>query len=375
MDKISIVIPCFNEQEAIPVYYREMAKVMERMKETAFELIFVDDGSRDGTLAELRKLSRQDQRCRYLSFSRNFGKEAAIYGGLSVTSGDYAVVMDVDLQDPPELIPRMYQMLQKEDCDCVATRRADREGEPKLRSFLSDSFYRVINRISQTQIVRGARDYRMMKRKMVNAVLSMSEYNRFSKGIFQWVGFRTEWLEFPNTQRVAGETKWTLGKLARYALEGILGFSTAPLSIAAVAGGVFFIISLLMGVDHAVRVWILGQKVSGWVILLCVVFLVGGIQLLCLGIMGQYLSKTYMETKHRPLYILKESSEETAKIEEKKAASAVSSSANITDAEPRLPKEKKITAAEEGNRGWNAPKQGGRCTEGRKASAPRERIA
>lgn len=216
MDKISIVIPCFNEEEAIPVYYEEMKKIMKEMAYVNFELFFVDDGSSDRTLQELRALSDKDERCNYLSFSRNFGKEAAIYAGLSHITGNYGVVMDVDLQDPPALLAKMYELLQSEDWDCVATKRGDRKGEPKLRSFLSDSFYKVINKMSKTEIVNGARDFRMMKRTMVDAVLSMSEYNRFSKGIFQWVGFRTTWLEFPNTSRCAGTTKWSLRKLVAY---------------------------------------------------------------------------------------------------------------------------------------------------------------
>lgn len=316
MDKISIIIPCFNEQEVLPVYYEEMEKIMELMRNVEFELLFVDDGSTDGTLEKMRELSKKDCRCGYLSFSRNFGKEAAIYAGLSRVSGNYVTVMDVDLQDPPALIPRMYQLLQQENCDCVATRRADREGEPKIRSFLSETFYRLINKMSQTNIVSGARDYRMMKRKMVDAVLSMSEYNRFSKGIFQWVGFRTTWLEFENTQRCAGKTKWSLGKLFTYSLDGITGFSVAPLSLASVAGLVFCVISLLMSLFIAVRTLIFGDPVAGWTSLTCIIFLVGGIQLFCTGIVGQYLSKTYLETKHRPIFILKESSDQQEETEQ-----------------------------------------------------------
>ena len=317
MEKISIVIPCYNEEEAIPVYYEEMKKIMLFMKQVKFELIFVDDGSRDKTLKELRNLANKDKRCCYLSFSRNFGKEAAIYAGLSHATGDYVTVMDVDLQDPPALIPKMYGLLSKSDCDCVATRRADREGEPRFRSFLSSNFYKIINKISDTEIVEGARDYRMMKRKMVDAVLSMSEYNRFSKGIFQWVGFSTVWLEFKNTQRCAGETKWSLRKLFTYSLEGIMGFSVAPLSLASIAGIVFCFISFLMVVVIAARTLIFGDPVAGWTSLVCIVFLVGGVQLFCMGILGQYLSKTYLETKRRPIYIVKESSGEKEKAEKK----------------------------------------------------------
>lgn len=310
MDKISIVIPCFNEEEAIPVYYEEMKKIMKEMSYVDFELFFVDDGSSDKTLRELRALSDKDERCNYLSFSRNFGKEAAIYAGLSHITGNYGVVMDVDLQDPPALLVKMYELLQSEDWDCVATKRGDRKGEPKLRSFLSDSFYKVINKMSKTEIVNGARDFRMMKRTMVDAVLSMSEYNRFSKGIFEWVGFRTKWLEFENRERSAGETKWSMRKLFCYSLEGITGFSVAPLSFASVMGVAFCILSFFMIGIIVLRTLIWGDPVSGWPSLACIIFFVGGIQLLCIGIVGQYLSKTYLETKHRPIYILKDSSEE-----------------------------------------------------------------
>lgn len=232
MHMISVIIPCFNEEEALPVYYEAMTKVMEQMDMAEFELLFVDDGSTDRTLGILKSLNKRDERCRYLSFSRNFGKEAAIYAGLGNAKGDYVAIMDVDLQDPPSLLPKMYEILENEEYDSVATKRSTRTGEPKIRSFLSESFYKFINRISKTEIVNGARDYRLMKRKMVDAVLEMSEYNRFSKGIFQWVGFRTKWLEYENVERAAGETKWSMRKLFLYSLEGITGFSVAPLSLA-----------------------------------------------------------------------------------------------------------------------------------------------
>lgn len=240
MDKISIIIPCFNEEEALPIYYAEMKKVMDSMKkQTSFELLFVDDGSSDRTYEIMKDLHRKDGRCQYLSFSRNFGKEAAIYAGLQNASGDYAAIMDVDLQDPPSLLPDMYRILKEEPYDSVATRRSTRMGEPKIRSFLSKEFYNVINKISKTEIVSGARDYRLMNRKMIDAVLEMSEYNRFSKGIFGWVGFRTKWLEYENIERSAGETKWNVKKLFIYSLEGITGFSVVPLSIAAYMGVLF----------------------------------------------------------------------------------------------------------------------------------------
>ncbi len=310
MSRMSIVVPCFNEEEALPVYYREICRVMDRMPDVEFELIFVDDGSSDGTLDFLRRLNETDGRCRYLSFSRNFGKEAALYAGLRNAQGDYVATMDVDLQDPPGLLPEMYRILQEEDYDSVATRRSTRTGEPRIRSFLSESFYKFINKISKTEIVNGARDYRLMKRKMVDAVLGMSEYNRFSKGIFEWVGFRTKWLEFQNIGRCAGETKWSVKKLFFYSLEGITGFSVAPLSLASVVGVVFCVLAFFMILVIIVRTVIWGDPVSGWPSLACIIFFVSGIQLFCTGIVGQYLSKTYLETKHRPIFILKDSSEE-----------------------------------------------------------------
>lgn len=310
MKKMTVIVPCFNEEEALPIYYKEMCKVMNRMKEVELELLFVDDGSSDHTLSVMKDLHMLDARCSYLSFSRNFGKEAAIYAGLKHAVGDYVAVMDVDLQDPPELLPEMYRILEEEGYDSVATKRSTRTGEPKFRSFLSESFYKVINKISKTEIVNGARDYRLMRRNMVDAVLNMSEYNRFSKGIFEWVGFRTKWLEFENVERSAGETKWSLKKLFFYSLEGITGFSVAPLSLASVIGVLFCLLSFVMIGVIIVRTIIWGDPVSGWPSLVCIVFFVGGIQLLCTGIVGQYLSKTYLETKHRPIYILKDSSKE-----------------------------------------------------------------
>lgn len=285
---LNYIISKINEEETLPVYYREMCCVVEQMKEVEFELLFVDDGSSDKTLAILKKLHAADARCRYLSFSRNFGKEAALYAGLKNASGDYAATMDVDMQDPPGLLPEMYRLLKEEGYDSVATRRSTRTGEPRLRSFLSNSFYKVMNHISKTEIVNGARDYRLMCRKMVDAVLEMSEYNRFSKGIFEWVGFRTKWLEFQNVERSAGETKWSMRKLFLYSLERITGFSVAPLSLASVVGVVFCLISFLMILVIVVRTLIWGDPVSGWPSLACIIFLVSGVQLFCTrnGIFG-----------------------------------------------------------------------------------------
>ena len=310
MKKMTVIVPCLNEEEALPIYYKEMCEVMKQMKEVEMELLFVDDGSIDGTLSVMKDLHELDDRCRYLSFSRNFGKEAAIYAGLQNATGDYVALMDVDLQDPPQLLPKMYRILEEEGYDSVATKRSTRTGEPRIRSFLSESFYKLINKISKTEIVNGARDYRLMTRKMVHAILEMSEYNRFSKGIFEWVGFRTKWLEFENVERSAGETKWSMKKLFCYSMEGITGFSVAPLSFASVIGMLFCLLSFLMIGIIVLRTLIWGDPVSGWPSLACIVFFVGGIQLLCTGIVGQYLSKTYLETKHRPIYILKDSSEE-----------------------------------------------------------------
>ena len=307
MDKISIIIPCFNEEEALPIYYTEMKKVMDTMKkQTDFELIFVDDGSSDRTYKVMKELHRKDGRCQYLSFSRNFGKEAAIYAGLQNAGGNYAAIMDVDLQDPPSLLPEMYRILKEEPYDSVATRRSTRKGEPKIRSFLSKEFYNVINKISKTEIVSGARDYRLMNRKMVDAVLEMSEYNRFSKGIFGWVGFRTKWLEYENVERAKGETKWNFWKLLVYSIDGITAFSTAPLLIASFVGILFCVIAFLMIVFIIVRKLIFGDPVSGWPSLVCIILMTSGIQFFCTGILGQYLAKAYMEVKRRPIYLVKE---------------------------------------------------------------------
>lgn len=307
--QISVIIPCWNEEEAIPIYYQNMCPVMEKT-DADFELIFVDDGSSDRTVSVIQELAGRDSRCRYLSFSRNFGKEAAIYAGLQHAAGDYAVVMDVDMQDPPQLLPQMYRAVLEEGYDSAAACRSTRTGEPKIRSFLSDSFYRFMNKISKTQMVRGARDYRIMSRKMADAVLQMSEYNRFSKGIFSWVGFRTKWIAYENAERSAGNTKWNIGRLFRYSLDGITGFSAAPLSMASVLGVAFCLFSFAMIVFLVIRTLVWGDPTPGWPSVVCIIFLVSGIQLLCIGIMGEYLSKTYMETKHRPLYILRSSSYE-----------------------------------------------------------------
>ncbi len=307
MGKISVVVPCYNEQEAIPLFYHAIAEIAEKMKDRAvFEVIFVNDGSRDESLAEMRALAEKDERVHYISFSRNFGKEAAMYAGMQKAQGDYVAIMDVDLQDPPELLPEMLDGIERDGFDCVATRRVTRKGEPPLRSFFARMFYRIINKISQTEIVDGARDYRLMTRQMVQAVLDVTEYNRFSKGIFSWVGFKTKWLEFENVERVAGETKWSFWKLFLYSLEGIVAFSTVPLAIASVLGFAFCAVAFVLLVFYGAKALIIGDPVAGFPTLICSIFLVGGVQLFCMGILGQYLAKTYLESKNRPIYIVHE---------------------------------------------------------------------
>lgn len=312
MREISLVVPCYNEQEALPYFLKEIRLVADRMsatKDVVFEFLFVNDGSKDRTLDILREAALVDKRVRYLSFSRNFGKEAAMYAGLKNAVGDYVAIMDADMQDPPALLPEMYEALQSDEYDSVATRRVDRKGEPPVRSFFARCFYKIINRISDADIVDGARDFRLMKRQMVDAILSMSEYNRFSKGIFGWVGFRTKWLPYENVERVAGETKWSFWKLFKYSLQGIIAFSTAPLAISSVLGVILCLVAFLMIVVIVVKTLAFGDPVGGWPSLACITLFLGGIQLLCIGILGQYLAKTYLETKHRPIYIVAETSE------------------------------------------------------------------
>lgn len=306
MEKISVIVPCYNEEKALPYFYKEIYKIASEMSNIDFEFIFVDDGSKDNTLSILRELRKQDKRCRYISFSRNFGKEAAIYAGLENAKGDYVAMMDADLQDPPKLLKEMYDAIKNEGYDCAATRRVDRKGEPIIRSFFARKFYKIINKISNADIVDGARDFRLMTRQMVDAILKMNEYNRFSKGIFGWVGFNTKWIAYENVDRVAGETKWSFWKLLIYAIEGIIAFSTVPLSIAAVVGIIFFIVALIMIGFIIVRTLIWGDPTSGWPSLVCIIFFASGIQLFCTGILGQYLAKTYLETKKRPIYLVKE---------------------------------------------------------------------
>lgn len=305
MEKISVIVPCYNEQESLPYFYEEISKVMNEMSEFQFEIIGINDGSKDNTLNELKKLSDNDKRIKYISFSRNFGKEAAIYAGLKNSNGDYVVIMDADLQDPPQLLVNMMKEI-KTGYDSVATRRVTRVGEPAIRSFFARIFYRIMNRISSTEIVDGARDYRLMTKQFVDSLLDLSEYNRFSKGLFGWVGYETKWLEFENVERIAGETKWSFRKLLVYSVEGIVAFSTAPLAIAAFMGVLFCILAFVFIIFIVIRTMAYGDPVSGWPSTICIMLLLGGIQLLCVGILGEYLAKTYLETKHRPLYICKE---------------------------------------------------------------------
>lgn len=305
-EKISIIVPCYNEEESLPLFYKEIDRVSNLMKNIVFEFLFINDGSKDKTLDVIRHLAKSDKRVRYISFSRNFGKESAMYAGFENATGDYIATMDADLQDPPALLPDMYKAITEEDYDSVATRRVSRVGEPAIRSFFARQFYKLINKISKTDVVDGARDFRLMTRQMADSIVEMKEYNRFSKGIFGWVGFKTKWLEYKNIERVAGVTKWSFWKLFIYALEGIVAFSTAPLIIASLFGMLFLLLAFVLIIFIIVRTLAYGDPTSGWPSLACIMFFVGGIQLFCTGIIGQYLAKTYLETKRRPIYIVKE---------------------------------------------------------------------
>lgn len=307
MKKITIIVPCYNEEAALPIFYKATTDVFSAM-DADYEMLFVNDGSRDRTLDELRRLAAGDKHVKYISFSRNFGKEAAMYAGFCNASGDCVAVMDCDMQDPPSLLPQMYAILEQGEYDSVATRRENRTGEPPIRSWFAHRFYGLINRISDAQMMDGARDFRLMRRSMVDAIIAMGEYNRFSKGIFGWIGFRTYWLSYENTPRVAGETKWNFWGLVRYAIDGIINFSQVPLSIASLFGIVMTGVSFLMLIAIIVRkLCVAGSSIDGWASIICAIIFAGGIQLFCLGIMGQYIAKIYMEAKHRPHYIAAES--------------------------------------------------------------------
>lgn len=302
---LSIIVPCYNEEETVPLFYQAVEAQRPNLDQE-IEYLFVNDGSTDQTLAELRKLAAQDSHVRYISFSRNFGKESALYAGLKNAKGDLVTVMDADLQDPPELLPKMINMIETSDIDCVGTRRADRQGEPKVRSFFARMFYRIINRISSTEMVDGARDYRLMTRQMVDAILELSEYNRFSKGLFSWVGFKTEYIAYENRERVAGSTSWSFWKLFRYSIDGVINFSEAPLDIASFIGAASCFVSVIALIFIVVRALIWNNSVAGWPSLVAIILFLGGVQLLSLGIIGQYVGKIFLETKRRPIYIVKE---------------------------------------------------------------------
>lgn len=307
MEKISVIVSCYNEEESLPLFYKEMERVrINDFPDVDFEYIFVNDGSKDKTLQEMKELHQKDAKVRYISFSRNFGKEAAMLAGLEAAEGDYVTLMDADLQDPPALLRKMYDIIKQEGYDCVGTRRVTRKGEPPIRSFFARMFYKIINKISKVEMVDGARDYRLMTRQMVNSIISMKEYNRYSKGLFSFVGFDTKWIEYENVERVAGETKWSFWKLFKYAIEGITAFSTTPLIFSSVIGLLFCLIAFIMILIIITKTLIYGDPTSGWPSLVCIIFLVSGVQLFSLGVIGQYLSKTYLEVKRRPIYIIKE---------------------------------------------------------------------
>lgn len=310
MKKITLIVPCYNEEESLPIFYKAASEVTAGLSSYAFDFLLVNDGSKDRTLEVMKELAQKDPRVRYLSFSRNFGKEAAMFAGFVNAAGDYVAVMDADMQDPPALLPQMIEILEGGEYDSVATRRVNRAGEPPIRSFFARMFYRIINRISDADVVDGARDFRLMKREMVDAIVSMCEYNRFSKGIFGWIGFRTKWLPYENVQRAAGETKWNFFSLFKYSIDGIINFSQAPLAIASYTGIVFTVISFVMVLFVFLRRLIFGDPVAGWASTICIILFIGGVQLLCMGIMGQYLSKTYLEVKKRPHYIVSETNDE-----------------------------------------------------------------
>lgn len=303
---LNIVVPVYNEEKMVDIFFAETEKVIQTIPELEVNYLFVDDGSQDLTLAKIKKMCQQNPHVHYLSFSRNFGKEAAIYAGLEHAQGTYVAIMDCDLQDPPTLLPEMYRLIKEENYDCVGCRRVSRKGEPMIRSLCARLFYKIINKISKADIVDGARDFQFMNRKVVDAILSMKEYNRFSKGIFGWVGFKKKWLEYENVERVAGETKWSFWKLFHYAFDGIIAFSTVPLTFSSYVGLMFFMIAFIMIVVIIVKTLVFGDPVAGWPSLACIIIFVSGIQLFCMGILGQYMAKTYLESKKRPIYIINE---------------------------------------------------------------------
>ena len=306
MQKLSLIIPCYNEEEALPFFYAEVDKISALLTKYEVEMLFVNDGSKDKTLDVIKELAEKDKRVKYLSFSRNFGKESAMYAGFCNVTGDLVAVMDADMQDPPSLLPKMLQIIEEEGYDSVATRRVTRKGEPKIRSFFARMFYKLMGKISDVDLVDGARDFRLMKRKMVDAIVAMSETNRFSKGIFGWIGFKTYWLEYENVKRVAGQTKWSFWGLFKYSMEGITNFSDAPLQLASWGGLLFTLIAVVSLLVVFIRALCFGDKVAGWPSTICIILFVGGVQLFCLGMIGQYIAKIFRETKKRPIYIVSE---------------------------------------------------------------------
>ena len=315
MEKISVVVSCYNEEKALPLFYEEMERVRKKDFEgiVEFEYIFVNDGSKDNTLKIIKELNQKDPKVRYISFSRNFGKEAAMYAGLEAAEGDYVTLMDADLQDPPSLLKQMYDAIKNEGYDSVGTRRVTRKGEPPIRSFFARMFYKIINKMSNIEMVDGARDYRLMKRQVVDSIISLKEYNRYSKGLFSFVGFDTKWIEYENVERVAGETKWSFWKLFKYALEGITAFSTTPLIFSSIVGLIFCLVAFIAIIFIIVKTLVYGDPTAGWPSMACIIVFVSGIQLFTIGIIGQYLSKTYLEVKKRPIYIIKETEKDYTK--------------------------------------------------------------
>ncbi len=313
MKLLSIVVPCYNEQEVLPMFYKKIIEIMGQMtqndNELTYEIVFINDGSKDKTLDSLRQYASEDKHIRYLSFTRNFGKEAGMFAGLEAAKGDYVVIMDADLQHPPEFLPEMYKYVSSGEYDCATTRRVDRDGESKIRSWFAKKFYQIMNKISQTEIVDGAQDFRFMTRQMVDSILSMKEYNRFSKGIFSWVGYRVKYIEYKNVERAAGTTAWSFWGLFRYSIEGIVAFSTAPLAIASLLGIISCIVAFIMAIVIIIKTLVFGESVEGYPTLACLILLLGGLQLFTIGILGQYLAKTYMECKNRPIYLIQETEE------------------------------------------------------------------
>ena len=310
MKKVNLIVPCYNEAEALPLFKDELNKVIQTLDQYTFEILLINDGSTDTTLSVMKEICDTDSHYKYISFSRNFGKEAAMYAGFCNSDGDYAAIMDADMQDPPALLPDMLHCLETEDYDSVATRRVSRIGEPKIRSFFARNFYKLINKISDADVVDGARDFRLMKREMVDSIVAMCEYNRFSKGIFGWIGFKTKWLEYENVNRIAGETKWSFWGLFKYAVDGIINFSETPMSLASGLGIFLTIFSFLMVIFIIIRKEIFGDPVAGWPSLACIIIFIAGLQFLCMGIMGKYIAKTYLEVKNRPHYILSETNKD-----------------------------------------------------------------